>query len=188
MKKIVVFSLALFISSLSFGQIFSTGQTLKAGAMSLGIEPAVVANNFGIFFHGGYGLNAGSDLGVKLGFGNGHPYVEGNVEFGLLKSNPYLSATIGGHYNGNFGFDGTTIITFPVSRVFLSTGLDANIDFSSYDSNGDGNKELHTAIPFWLPFGLEVYIKKHMSIIFEAEVGINNPAYTIVGGGLSLYF
>ena len=188
MKKVLLLLVAVSFASISFGQVFSTGQTLKSGAMSLGIEPAVVGNNFGIFFHGGYGLNTGSDLGIKAGFGQGNPYIEGNVEFGLLRSNPYLSATLGGHYNGNFGFDGGATITFPVSRVFLSSGLDMNLDFYQADTNADGKKELHTSLPVWLPFGLEVYVKKHLSIIFEAEVGVSSAAYTIVGGGISMYF
>ena len=187
MKKILSFAIAMLFVTISYGQIFSTGQTLKAGTMSLGLEPTIIGNNFGFYMHGGYGLSAGSDLGIKLGFGNGNAYFEGNVEWALLSKNPFLSVTTGAHYNGNFGFDGGATLTFPVSRIFLSTGIDANLNFWSADVDGDGDTELQTNVPLWLPFGLEVYLKDHMSIIVEAEVGINN-ASTIVGGGLCIYF
>jgi hypothetical protein len=187
MRRILSLTIALLFATLSYSQIFSTGQTLKQGAMSLGLEPAVVNNDFGFYFHGGYGLRPAADLGIQLGFGHGHPYFEGNIEWALLSSNPYLSVTTGAHYNGNFGFNGGATLTFPVSRVYLSTGLDANLDFQSYDSNLDGKNELHTVVPIWLPFGLEVYLKQHMSLVVEAEVPLHD-AYTFVGAGLNIYF
>jgi hypothetical protein len=188
MRKLFVLVAFVFISISGYSQIFSTGQTLKSGEMSVGLEPAVFGSDFAFYFHGGYGISSGADLGLKLGFGHyGNAYVEGNVEWALITSNPYLSAKTGAHYNGNFGFDGAMLLTFPVSRVYLTSGLDANLDFYNADQDADGKDELHTNFPVWIPFGLEVYVKKQMSIIFEAEVPVNGGG-TFVGAGLSLYF
>ena len=71
MKKlfcILFFTIALlnFINA----QVFNTGQTLKKGAFSFGVEPAIIANgnsDFILFLHGGYGIKKGIDFGVKAG-------------------------------------------------------------------------------------------------------------------------
>jgi len=38
-----------------------------------------------------------------------------------------------------------------------------------------------------LPIGIEVGIRSNMSFIFEAEIGLTDPAYSLIGGGLNFY-
>jgi hypothetical protein len=40
----------------------------------------------------------------------------------------------------------------------------------------------------WVPVGLEIGLKSNMSFIFEAEIGLTDPAYHLIGGGLIFYF
>ena len=53
--------------------------------------------------------------------------------------------------------------------------------------DGDGDEELDMTMPVWLPISVEYYVKKQLSVLFEAEIGLNNAA-TYVGGGLAIYF
>ena len=189
MKKILTFSLVLlFVSTLS-AQVFNTGQTLKPMKISLGIEPAFVVNGdaeFMLFLHGGIGLIRGTDFGFKLGVLNGETYVGGDIEFAVGK---YLSLSAGAHHWGNFGVDGTLLGTLPIRKgVRLFGGLDSDINFNSYDKDNDGDKEMDTQFLLWAPVGVEVGLRKNMAFIFEASIGLTDPAYHLIGGGIVLYF
>ena len=45
-----------------------------------------------------------------------------------------------------------------------------------------------TGIPLWLPIGLEVGIRKNMTLILEVEAALDDDAYNIFGGGINFYF
>ena len=186
MKKII-FILVFFtgISVATNAQIlFSSGQTLQKGAFSVGINPAYTeGSEFALFFHGGYGIGKSADLGLKMGFGWGNPYVGLDFEKSFLKGKTSLSVFAGGHYWHNFGLDLGTIFTFKLKNIYLSTGLDMDINFGK-----DANDDLDISIPLWLPIEVEFYLQKHLSLIFEADIPLTRPAYTIVSGGLSIYF
>ncbi len=189
MKKIVL-TLLLFagISMAANAQIvFSSGRTLQKGAFSIGINPAWgdYGNGFALLFHGGYGIGKNADLSAKLGFGWGNPYVGIDFEKSFLSGKPSLSVYAGGHYWNDFGLDLGTIVTFQASNVYISTGLDMDIVFGR-DANNNNNLDLH--IPLWLPLEVEFYLKKHLSLIFEADIPLTSTAFTIVGGGVSIYF
>ena len=190
MRKIIVPLILFFIISVSTNaQIFNTGQTLKKGQISLGFEPAILieTDDFILFVHGGIGLKPGIDFGLKAGFLNdGDPYFGGDVEFALGK---YFSVMGGAHHFGNFGLDGCILGTYPIqSDVRISSGLDMDINFSQYDEDGDGDEETNTDFLLWLPISLEIGLRSNMAFIFEAEVGLTDPAYHLIGGGLSFYF
>ena len=179
-----------FVSTASFGQLFSTGMTLESGAISIGINPALYPegnSNTAFFFHGGYGLGGGSDIGMKLGFGNGSTYFGLDFEKMVYAGKPYVSLAIGGHVQNHFGLDGRALITFPIKALYLTSGIDMDLNFVTWDTDGDGNDELDMQMPVWLPIGFEYYIKKQFSIVFEAEIPLSN-ATTYVGGGISVYF
>lgn len=188
MKKIIL-TLVLFagISMAANAQIvFSSAQTLQKGTFSVGINPAwgdFGGGDFALFFHGGYGLGNNADLGLKLGFGWGDPYVGLDFEKSFLSGKPSLSVYAGGHYWHNFGLDLGTIVTFPLQNVYLSTGLDMDIVFGK-----DANDELEISVPLWLPLEVEFYLRKHLSLIFEADIPLTSSAFTIVHGGVSIYF
>ena len=89
----------------------------------------------------------------------------------------------GAHVFKYFGLDAGGLVTFPISNVRITTGLDMDLVFGE---DGQGDTELW--IPLWLPISLEVYIKKHLSIVFEGNVELTDRAWTTVGGGLNIYF
>lgn len=180
MKRTWVFMALLVLATMSNGQVFNTGQTLKAKTFSVGIEPAVLingGNEFMLFLHGGYGLRKGIDLGVTAGFLGPDNYLGANVEFGLGKN---VSIAAGAHSFGSFGLDGTLNLTFGLAKgVRLITGLDADINFPK---GGD------TQFLLWIPVGVDIGLRSKMSFILEAEIGLTDPAYNLIGGGVVFYF
>jgi hypothetical protein len=189
MKKIIL-SLVIILAIACVGKaqvLFNGAETLKKGNWSLGINPVVATegeDNFALFFHGGYGLGNNSDLGMKLGFGwNNDAYVGLDYEKTLLLGKPSVSLFGGAHVFHYFGLDVGGLVTFPIQNVRITTGLDMDFIFGE-DAQGD--TEMWT--PLWLPISLEVYLKKHLSIVFEGNVELTEHAWTTVGGGINIYF
>lgn len=180
MKKVCV-SILLFMFSLLHAQVFNTAQTLRTGTLTLGLEPVIYDtgnNDAALFIHGGYGISRGLDLGIKLGLGLDDTYFGADLEWLLRGVSPYISVSAGAHMYHDVGIDGTLNITFPLSRqVWLYSGLDMDVVFSE-----------DTGIPLWLPIGLEVGIRKNMTLILEVEAALNDDAYNIFGGGINFYF
>lgn len=178
MKKVFVILALLAIAGSAFSQVFNTGQTLKPGKFSLGVEPGVMVNGnseFIMFLHGGVGIKKGIDLSVKAGVLGPEDYFGADVEFALSRR---ISFAVGAHQFGDFGLDGTLNLTFPIrndTRIF--TGLDSDLNF-----NQDKTRML-----IWLPLGVEIGIRKNLNFIFEAEIGLNDPTYHFIGGGLNFY-
>ena len=114
MKKVIL-SLTLSVFSIfAFSQVFNTGQTLKKGTFSLGLNPAYHINGpsdgINIYFHGGYGIKQGIDLSIKFGVGDTQ-YFGADLEWALGKK---ISLTTGAHDFGEFGLDGTLNFTIPL--------------------------------------------------------------------------
>ncbi|MEN8119590.1 MAG: hypothetical protein ABFS35_04560 [Bacteroidota bacterium] len=186
MKKFIL-TLVLFtgISIAANAQIvFTSAKTLQKGNFSVGINPAwgEYGYDFSLFLHGGYGVGNNADLNLKIGFGWFDPYVGLDYEKTLLSGKPSVSVYVGGHYWNNFGIDMGTVVTFPIKNINISTGLDADLVFRR-----DFNDDLDLGFPVWLPLEVEFYLQKHLALTFEADIRLNNPAFTIVGGGLSIY-
>jgi len=179
MKKLFIIPLLVILTQFSFGQVFNTGQTLKAKTFSVGFEPAVLingSNEFMLFLHGGFGLRSGIDFGLNVGVLGPETYIGADVEFTIAKR---ISLAVGAHDFGVFGLDGTLNFTIPIkSGVRLFSGLDLDVNFP----------EPETQFLLWLPVGLDIGIKKNMSFILEAEIGLTDPAYHLIGGGLNIYF
>jgi hypothetical protein len=188
MKKIVLcFALFFGVLFTSKAQVlFSTAQTLSHGNWSIGLNPVyadIGGGDFAFFFHGGYGLGSNSDLGLKLGFGWGDAYVGLDYEKTLLTGKPSVSLHGGAHYWNDFGLDLGSTVTFPIGNVKISSGLDLDVDFGH-----DANDDFELYAPLWLPISLEVYLQKHLSIVFEGNIKLTHSAFTTVGGGLNIYF
>lgn len=187
MKKLYFLFALAFICSNVFAQVFNTGQTLKRGVFSLGIEPALHidggSDGLILFLHGGYGIKSGLDGGVKFGFGDKN-YFGANLEFALGKR---ISLAVGAHDFGYFGLDGTLNFAIPLkSDIQLFAGLDTDLNFhQGKDESGENKTSIE--VPFWIPLGLEVGLSRNMSLIFESEIGLNETAYHVIGGGLSFY-
>lgn len=154
----------------------------------MGLEPTMHvdggANGLIFFVHAGYGFKSGIDGNIRFGAGN-PSYVGADIEFALARR---VSLSVGAHKFGDFGLDGTLNAVIPIRRdVRLFTGLDSDIIFTD-KINDEGEEELDIKVPFWLPIGLEVGLSKSMNLIFEAEIGLNSPAYHVIGGGVNFYF
>ncbi len=180
MKKLILTATAVVLFVQLNAQMFNTGTTLKRSNFSLGLEPVVFiggpSDGFNMFFHGGYGLTSGIDLGLKFGAGN-TTYFGADIEWALGR---YASLTTGVRNFGSFGLDAAFNLTFPLTngaRIF--TGLDMDIIFPE-------NNE--AVVPLWLPIGVEIGLRKNIAFILEAEIGLNDPAWHVIGGGVVFYF
>jgi hypothetical protein len=188
MKKIAL-TLILFFGLLGASKaqiLFNTAQTLNRGNWSLGLDAAYAdygQDDFALFIHGGYGLGNNSDLGLKLGFGWGDAYIGLDYEKTLLSGKPSVSLHGGAHYFHDFGLDFGATVSFPIGNVWLSTGLDMDLNFGR-----DAHDDFELYAPLWLPINLEVYLKKNFSIVFEGNIRLTDAAYTTVGGGINVYF
>ena len=187
MKKLLLLIVVASTLTSAHGQVFNTGQTLKKGVFSLGIEPALHidggANGVILFGHAGYGIKPGLDAGVQVGFGD-RQYFGANLEFALGNN---ISLAVGAHDFGYFGLDGTLNFTIPLkSDLHLYGGIDTDINFIK-GTNDEGKSETTLQMPFWAPIGLEVGLSRNMSLLFESEIALNDPAYHVIGGGLNFY-
>ncbi len=187
MKKLILLIFAAFTITGTYGQVFNTGQTLRKGSLSLGIEPVLHidggADGVILFGHAGYGLKSGLDGGLQLGFGEKN-YFGANLEFALSNN---ISLAVGAHDFGYFGLDGTLNFAIPLrSDIHLYSGLDTEINFIE-GTNNEGERQTTLEMPFWVPIGLEVGLSRNMSLIFESEIALNDLAYHVIGGGLSFY-
>ncbi len=193
MKKIIL-SLVILLAVASAGNaqvLFNGAETLKKGNWSLGLDLAyadIHNGDFALFFLGSYGLGNNSDLGMKLGFGWDEAYIGLDYEKTVLLGKPSVSLFGGAHYWQWFGLDAGALVTFPIQNVRISTGLDFDLVFASIDRDGDGKEELELLTPLWLPINIEVYLKKHLSLVFEGNIKLTDDAFTTVGGGINIYF
>lgn len=178
MKRLALISLLVFTVLAATGQVFNTSSTLGRNNFSLGLEPTVhvdgPGDGFMMFFHAGYGIKSGIDLGIKLGAGN-TTYFGADLEWHLGK---IVSITTGAHNFGDFGLDGSFNLAFPVKGdVDIFTGLDMDLIFAD-----------DVLVPLWLPVGVEIGMARNITFILEAQVGLTDPAWHVIGGGVAFYF
>lgn len=163
-------------------QIFGTGQTLRKGSMSIGLNPALYQfdgkDDLYFFLHGGYGLRRGLDLGVKLGLLGDETYIGADLEFNLHKKYPFISFSTGVHHFFDVGLDETLNFTYPIGKgLDLYSGFDMDIEFV----------ESEATTPMWFFIGFEINVKRRMDLLFEVEIDVNNEAWSIISGGLNFY-
>lgn len=188
-KSIALLTTFLLASSFTYGQLFSTGQTLKPKKFSLGIEPGIIIDGnseFILFTHAGYGIKKGIDLGLKFGFLSDYDeYIGGDIEFAIGR---YFSVMGGAHHFGAFGIDGNILGTYPIRKdIRITSGFDLDINFvDKYDNQGDKDgKDTHFI--GWIPISLEIGLRKNMAFIFETLINVTDKGYHFIGGGLNFY-
>jgi hypothetical protein len=186
MRKLILIAL-IFIGAISVNaQVFNSDANLRKGGFGLGVEPAIFihsgANEFLFFIHGEYGIKSGIALDLHAGLGN-PTYFGADLRWSLLK---YISLNTGAHFYGSvFGIDGRLNIAIPIkSDIRLLTGADINLDFLR---NSNTFLKLNQ-VPFWIPIGVDLGLRKNIAFILEAEIGLTNSAYHVIGGGLVFYF
>lgn len=172
--KIILILLLVFSLSVS-SQVFNPAPTLGKRTFSLGFEPLIYGagneNNFIMFFHGALKLK--SDLDLRLMYGS-EDYFGAALKFKLAKA---VSITTGGHMFGNFGLDGMLNLSIPLKGgSYIFTGFDVDLDFPD-----------DIVLRPWIPIGIEVSINNGVSVILEGEIGLNNSAPHIFGGGIAVY-
>lgn len=182
MRKLLVISALLMLFVMAKAQVFGTSQTLKKGALNLGILPTIIDyhgnNDFLLFLQGGYGLKSNVDLGIKLGLLGDDNYIGADVEFALGKR---FSLAGGAHVFNDFGIDATALYTAPLNNsVRFTSGLD--VDFVFPDS---GSLQY-----VWIPLNLEVDLKKDLVFIFEADIDTKliDEAANMISAGVQFYF
>lgn len=181
MKKLFIFICLLSLPLLGFSQVFNTATVLKPGKISLGIEPAVIEKDLGLFIHGGIGLAPGVDLGMKYGFLKYDDYFGADLEWKLMSGIPSISLTTGGHVMRDFGLDLGLNISFPITgSASLYSGFDSDINFYK--------QPVGTQFLPWIPVGVQIKLKPKMAFMLEAEIPLNNYSYNIFGGGLNFFF
>jgi hypothetical protein len=178
MKRLTLSVLFVAVVVSVSGQVFNTSSTLGRNNFSIGLEPTVhvggPGDGFMMFFHGGYGIKSGIDLALKLGAGN-TTYFGADLEWHLGK---IVSLTTGAHNFGNFALDGSLNLAFPLrGGVDIFTGFDMDLIFAD-----------ELMVPLWLPIGVEIGVGRNMSFILEAQVGLTDPAWHVIGGGVAFYF
>ncbi len=192
MKKLIDIIGLIRIPLLSISQVFNTASLLKPGDFSFGAEPVIIQDNLGFFGHIGVGLVRGIDLGLKAGFLEGtHPaYLGADLEWRLKSARPSISITTGAHKNqfGHFGLDGSLNISFAIRKVaYPYFGFDSDVNFHSGHYDYYGHYYDDTNILMWIPVGVEIYLRRSISLILEAEIPIEASTYYVLGGGFTFY-
>ncbi|MCB8995545.1 MAG: hypothetical protein H6538_08050 [Bacteroidales bacterium] len=176
MKKILIACTLIFSSFLLYSQSFNSGEILKPGHISAGINPVLVNNGLGIYLHGGYGLINKVDLGVRYGVFEGADYVGADLEWGIRSTKRFdISLVTGAHAVKYFGLDLGVAASFYLGpHATLLTGVDGDINFN------DNNDRF-----FWWPVGVQVAMSKRTSFILEVDIPLVDFAPGIFGGGFS---
>ncbi len=175
MKKIIILISFILCMGNIHAQVFSSGKLLRKGGFSLGLEPAYYTsgNNTHLFFHADARIKPGIALSLRLGAGNTN-YFGGALEWQL--SNIFYLTT-GIHDFGGLALDGTIKANLPVRNdVGLFFGLDSDVMLE------DNLKSM-----FWIPLGVEIDLKKWISLIFESGIGIKSNTSHIIAGGVNIY-
>ena len=201
MKKYWLLFLMITTAIGTYGQVFNTGQTLKKGVISLGVEPMFRMrggiNNPTVYGHAGYGLTSGIDFAVKVGVGNAgvgktgivktgnRRYIGADIEFALAKR---MSLSFGAHHSGDFGLDGTFLFDIPIKQVHcIYLGVDSDTNFRE-KINESGEKVNDLRVLVWVPIGVEIEINKSFHFLFESLIAVSPDAYHIIGAGVNYYF
>jgi hypothetical protein len=153
----------------------------------------IIQDNLGAFFQAGVGLVRGVDLALKAGFveNTPTPYIGADLEWKLKGSKPSISITTGAHRNefGHFGLDGSFNFSFAIGRkVFPYLGFDSDLNFDHhYEYYYYGHYYDDTHLLMWIPVGVEIYLRKSISFILEAEIPLQAYTYYVMGAGFTFY-
>lgn len=182
MRKIILFICVLISFQIASAQVHNSAGTLRPGRFSLGIAPIFFVdrgNDIGLFLHGGIGITRNMDLSLKFRLNDNDTYFGGDLEFALLKGMPSLSLATGMHAHDKVGIDMNLNLTFPIRRIVSFYGcLDMDVEFKDHD----------TYVPLWGVIGFEVMARRQLGILMEIDIGITDPAPTMFGIGLCVYF
>jgi hypothetical protein len=177
------FLFVIIIVTLSLGQVYNTGQTLRAGSFSVTAAPIAFIDGGrpdpGLYTMLGIGLPARLDLSINARLARGRSLFGVDMEWGILTGLPSLSLTTGFHGFRYAGIDAALNLTFPIRRVAaIYMGVDSDIDFRGDDVD----------IPVYAFGGVEVSLRRHVKVLMEIDVGVTEGAPHIIGLGFALIF
>lgn len=181
MNKILFTLIFSSILANATAQSFNTGKLLDRGSYSLGANPLFTGSNnaFSMYLHGGAGLSEKVDFAVRYGIFEGDDYFGADFEWGLYYTPAIqLSLVTGAHVQRDMGLDAGLCLSFSLTpEIYLFSGMDMDIEF-------DAETEFFT----WIPIGLEIYLRRQLSLIMEADLAISEFAPNLFGGGVAVYF
>jgi len=183
MKKLFLL-IAFFSLTLSMqAQVFNTGKLLKQGSFGLGINPAIYSignsRNTVMNIHGGYGLSRFMDVAVRYIVQDGSDYIGADFEW-LIKKGYRMDVSLvtGAHVQDDMGLDGTLCLSFPITDyATFFTGVDVDLEL-------ENDLQHYT----WLPIGVEVDWRNRVSVILEGDIPMSEWAWSILTGGIMIYF
>ncbi len=183
MKKCLIVFLLILVPMMLNAQVFGTGQTMRRGSTSIGINPALYMtegnDELYLYIHLGHGLRRGLDLGAKVNIIGDVTYFGADLEWQLARRSPFVSISAGAHKFVDFGLDATLNVTFPLKRrMNLYFGGDMDIDFVEPES----------ITPLWAFVGLDISMGRKVALLLEGCMGINDIASDILSGGFNFYF
>lgn len=178
--------IAGFNSTQAQDGFFSDAQTLRQGAFSLGVQPAIYTeldNELMLFLRGAYGLNPGLSLHGKLGLLRNETYIGGHLEYQLAgeSTDPFSFSILGGAYSfGDIGLKLGGIISKRAGQVSLYSGLTFEPLFT------DPNE----LTPLLIPIGVDIPLgNPKANFVLEADIAVNDDAeiYQALHFGLNFY-
>ena len=179
MTKYLLIQVLITVPVLLTAQVFGTGETLRKGKSSVGINSFYSAMDENkkvyLFVHLGHGIGQACDIDVKVGFTGDETYLGADAEWQLTRRNVFVSFTGGAHKFINFGMDAILNVMLPMGRnsgVYLGTDLD--IEFEK--------KEVIT--PFWLFIGMKINLSRKTCLLVTMEGAMNDEASNILSAGL----
>jgi len=183
LKKCLIVFLLILVPMMLNAQVFGTGQTMRRGSTSIGINPALYMtegnDELYLYIHLGHGLRRGLDLGAKVNIIGDVTYFGADLEWQLARRSPFVSISAGAHKFVDFGLDATLNVTFPLKRrMNLYFGGDMDIDFVEPES----------ITPLWAFVGLDISMGRKVALLLEGCMGINDIASDILSGGFNFYF
>jgi hypothetical protein len=192
----IIFVLILFFST-SKAQIFNSAHITKNKQFTFSVNPVLLDgiknDDAGLFLHGDYGVGNNMQLAAKLGVGLNDTYFGISLEKLLVKTYPLISLSGGLHSFGDTGLDLTLNTSVPLNKlVVLYGGLDFDVVFAEkrqfHVQSGKWKNESDTNFLSWFFMGTEIVVRNNMTFLFEAEIGIAEDAYNLLGAGVKFYF
>ncbi len=182
MRKLLIMTVIVSVMGAASGQVCNTASTLHPGKFSIGVAPVIYVDyhkDVGLFLNGGIGITRNMDLSVKLILNDYATYFGGDIEFVVLNGSPTISLAAGMHAYDKLGIDATFNLSFQIQRIAsLYCGLDADVEFQDHG----------TAFPFWGFIGLQLMVRRHLGVFMEIDIGISNPAPSMLDLGLNVFF
>lgn len=181
-KKYLLIGVLLLSATVVKAQIFETAGKPKKGELSLGVNPFVTGDDWGLFLRGSYGLGQGFDARFSYAFiDDRKDYI--NADFGknIISGSINVAARAGFQIrDGRFGLNCTGLADVDILKSsHLYSGIMMEVNFP---------KHADSEISLWVPIGLEWNCNKTIAFLVEADLGADDATHNIFSAGLKITF